>query len=234
MFKILTHTFALSLLIATMGSCVTVRQTAQNIQRSLEPQKQYEPLSQHTKDSLMSEFGTNKDIPQQWEDQILIALSGFEDLRHTRITFKYAQGISTTMAAYPAPASALFRPRRYLVVIGGHRARIPLESASFNAQIGVIAHELSHIADYQNQNLAGLIGIAGEYITKRSRTRYENQTDRATIIRGFGWQLLDWAQYSFSDDSPAPEKYKLYKREVYMSPQRMKEIISSLAQYKQE
>ncbi len=214
-----------------LASCGTTRMAVKPEITSIQAQRQYVPISQELKDSLLAEFATNKEIPQGWEDQILIALMGFHELRNTHITFKYAQGISTTMAAYPAPASAVFSPRRYLVVIGGRRARIPLESASFNAQIGVIAHELSHIVDYQNKNLTGLLGTATEYVGKRSRARYENYIDSVTIARGYGWQLLDWAEYSLSDQSPAPEKYREYKREVYMNPQRMKEIMRSLPIY---
>ncbi len=215
-----------------LTSCGVAKQASPTIITKKPFVIKYDKLSSSEIDSLKAIYGNNKKIDDDYESQILIALSRFPELKNVHIDFKEIGGIKTTMAAYPKPIATIFGVRRYKVAIGGDRSRIPLERASFNAQVGVIAHELSHIVDYENKNFFGLVGVATKYISRARRRFYEHQIDNATIVRGFGWQLYEWAQFSLGNESGAPERYKEYKRDVYMTAEEILAFIKYFSGYK--
>lgn len=183
-------------------------------------------------DSLLALYGNNKTIPGEYLHQALLALSYYPELKDTRIEFRYSDE-KTTMAARPVIGS-LFCKRRYLVLINNDPDfdGIPLDKVPFNAQVGVIGHELAHIADYESRNLWGILEVLFSYAGPRHKPHFERTTDKETIIRGLGWQLYDWAVYSMEDNPYATEAYKDFKRRHYMSPDEILAYIGSLSTYR--
>lgn len=188
-------------------------------------------LDENQIDSLRAIYGNNKEFCESFIEPILIALSYYPELKNTNINFKYSKE-ATTMAARPRPMS-MFSKREYLVLINNEDdfEGILLRDVPFNAQIGVVGHELAHIADYQNRNFWGVVGVLFRYSDNKRKPLFEKEIDYATIKRGLGWQLYDWALYSMVTNTEASEEYKEFKKEVYMEPCEIKEMIYFLSKY---
>ncbi len=193
--------------------------------------RNYPPLDKEQVDSLLVLYGSNKVFVDEFLEPTLIALSYYPELKSTKIEFKYSKE-ATTMAARPKPSSMFWR-RNYLVVINNREEfeGIHLEDVPFNAQIGIIGHELAHIADYQNHNFIGVMGILFRYSSKKRKPLFEKEIDRSTIDRGLGWQLYDWAQYSFSTQNGATDEYREFKRKHYLSAEQIEKYIIFYARY---
>ena len=108
---------------------------------------------------------------------------------------------------------------------------IILRDVPFNAQIGIIAHELSHIIDYESRNFWGILGITFRFLDKKRKPLFEKEIDRITIERGLGWQLYDWAMFSMYESDKATEDYKAFKKKNYMTPEEIEYLISCYCKY---
>ncbi|MFT5778664.1 MAG: hypothetical protein ACI837_001620 [Crocinitomicaceae bacterium] len=179
---------------------------------------------------LQSLSGYNKTIPKAFELSILKALSYFPELDSSRIVFKFAK-INTSLNARPTVGSLLFRrrhKRKYVIRIrpATEGTVVTLDQANFNARVGVFGHELSHLADYSQRGFFKIMGRMFAYGSKRSKERFEKEIDQNTIDRGLGWQLHDWSSFVVNE-SVATEKYKTFKRRIYLEPV---EIIEQIIQ----
>lgn len=156
-------------------------------------------LSSAQLDELQAEFGQHKRIPAKYRAQILTALSYFPELRAVRIDFVVRKS-AIPLASRPR-FSSLFRApkqRRYLITISSRTSPalspILLENLPYNAQIGVLGHEISHVANYLHTSAWGLMRIAvGLVVSSRATDRFEAQTDQTCIEHGLGYQLLAWS-----------------------------------------
>ena len=195
------------------------------------PVRKFEQPKKSQADSLKAIYGNNKKFADEFIEPALIALSYFPELKDINIKFKYSKE-ATTMAARPIPLS-VFSNRKYVILINNKKnfEGILLENVPFNAQIGIIGHELTHIVKYNNYNFWGILGAYFRYFGKNHKPLFEKEVDRATIKRGLGWQLYDWAKYSLSRDNSASEDYIEFKRNTYMEPDEIKEVISFLSKY---
>ncbi len=222
----LYHRLLLTLAIATIAtSCGAYHIASYSAENQVTIKRQFSELSSNEVDSLVALYGENKHFIDEYLQPTLIALSHFPELKNTHIEFKYSKE-ATTMAARPKPLSMLWR-RRYIVAINNREdfEGIPLSSVPFNAQIGIIGHELSHIADYQANNLFSVTSILLRYANKKQRAQFEKEVDRATIERGLGWQLYDWAQEARFLSDEASDEYKEFKRANYMQPNEIEHYI---------
>ncbi|MFI3286166.1 MAG: hypothetical protein R3Y08_05870 [Rikenellaceae bacterium] len=193
--------------------------------------REYPQLSACEIDSLSEVYGKNKIFIEEFLEATLIALSYYPELVDVPIEFKYSKE-ATTMAARPKPLSMLSK-RRYLVVVNNSEAfeGVHLEDVPFNAQIGIIGHELAHIADYEKYNLSGVVGLLLRYSSKPRKALFEKEIDRATIDRGLGWQLYDWAIFVLSDESGSSEQYRAFKRKYYLTPNEIESQIEFYSRY---
>ncbi len=178
------------------------------------------------KDSLLLLYGCNKQIISNFDLAVLIALSYFPELRNTNIVFKQSK-IKTTMNTRPRILS-LFKnrkKRRYIIRINISKqdSIVSLYKTPFNAQIGIIGHELSHCIDYSGRNFWGIMKRLFDYGSKKSKAKFEREIDQITINRGLRWQLYDWANYVLYK-SDATHKYKKFKNETYMKPEEIKAL----------
>ena len=222
----------ISILLLTLSGCGISRHAALPEISSQPVVREFKQPSGSRVDSLMEKYGNNKIFVDEFIEPALIALSYYPELKDVNIKFKYSKE-TTTMAARPAPLSLLSPERRYIILINARRdfEGILLEDVPFNAQIGIIGHELAHIADYNNHNVWGIAGIYFRYLDNTRRALFEKEIDKATIERGLGWQLYDWAAYSILTDNGSSDDYRVFKQETYMHPERIEQVISYISKY---
>ena len=150
-------------------------------------------------DELLAEWGRHKQLPPGFELQTLLALSHYPELRDTRIQFILAD-VSIPLASRPWWAS-MHRSaanRLYKVVIDTERQgsgqALLLKQQPFNAQVGIIGHELAHTVYYLDRSF---FGIAADALCQLSSCRhdFERATDRRLVDYGLGWQRYDHALF---------------------------------------
>ena len=178
-------------------------------------------------DTLRSQFSNNKFLYEKYELQTLIALSFYPELKNTKISFRRRE-LKTTMAARPKGIE-IFRgkeTRRYIIYINDFpSAKVSPDSVSFNAQVGVIGHELAHIVDYEETSSLKILFVGLSYFNKKFRAKFERATDLRTINHGLLWQCYDFALYVHNSKN-TPAEYITYKKQFYMSPEEIKEQVN--------
>ena len=72
---------------------------------------------------------------------------------------------------------------------------ILFKNLSTDAQIGVLGHELSHVADLKRFGFFGFLRHAFLYtFSKKYGDQFEFNTDRICIEHGLGFKLLAWSR----------------------------------------
>ncbi len=179
---------------------------------------------------LQSKYGKNKVLPHGYELQCLIALSYYPELKNTSIEF-VKKNIDATMAARPKMWSTLQgrKNRKYRIFINTNADRdgLLLSEVSFNAQVGILAHELAHILYYTNKSSWSIVGNGVAYVSKKFRTKFERATDERTIQHGLGWQLHEFTSTTLNSKH-VPEDYKAYKKRVYLTPEEIRQQMMEL------
>ena len=179
-------------------------------------------------DSLRNSVGNNKTIPPQYEFSALVALSYYSELSSTRIIFK-TKKIKTTLNTRPTIWSLVFRKkenRKYIIRVNNKKkdSLVIFSSVPFNAKVGLLGHEFSHIIDYKRKSIFGVAGRGWSYSNKTKKEQFEKEIDSITIERGLGWQLYDWSEYVL-EKAGTREEYKIFKKDIYLEPDEIKEII---------
>jgi hypothetical protein len=163
------------------------------------PREYVENVERKNYDKLLAEFGNNKTLPLGFELQTLLALSHYPELINTRINF-IVDDVSIPLSSRPH-WSSMWRSaknRTYMVIIDnelqGARDALLLKNQPFNAQVGIIGHELAHTVYYLDRSFFGIVGNALCQFTD-CRIRFERATDRRLIDYGLGWQRFDHATF---------------------------------------
>jgi len=157
-------------------------------------------------------------------------LEFFPEISPDTIELRFTS-IQTSMACKPVLMKLLNKKRKYEIIINNDSdgVEIPFDEIPFQAKIGIIAHELGHILDYQNKSFFQLIQTGLLYIF-RNQERYEKSIDYLTIKKGFGWQVLAWSDYAFNH-SNASASYLKFKDKYYFNPVEIKAILDSDKRY---
>jgi len=193
--------------------------------------KSFDSLTVSSSFDKYSVYMANKyTVPKEFELAIAIALSYYPELVDSKIKFKFKK-INTTLNARPTLVSLLFSKREdriYIIRINNLEkdSVINISEVPFNAKIGLFAHEFSHFSDYAKKSMFGVMGRGISYTSKKSKAIFEKEIDLKTIQRGLGWQLYDWSNFVLYD-STADIKYKEFKKEVYMTPEAILEVINT-------
>jgi hypothetical protein len=166
------------------------------------PVKTFSPgmYSQDDYSALKQLVGKHKKIPPEYEKQVLTALSYFPELINIQIDFRLKH-TNTSFSTRPSFISVFKRSsrRKYIITISDSSEAIlvplQLKNLNYNAQIGVIGHELSHAADFTNKNSFGLLRVALGNLSNKFLDRFEFKTDSLCIAHGLGYQLLAWSSF---------------------------------------
>lgn len=174
-------------------------------------------------------YGKNKRLTSEHHFQTLYTLSYFNELKNTKIHFSEKK-IKTTMLCRPR-WDFIFRKKEnrvYKIIFNSdslNSAKVTFNTLSFNAQIGVIGHEYSHIIDYMNQSSFDLMLYGILYFTKKKfKEKLEKKVDKIAIDRGLGWQIYDFSRYVLNESS-VDEEYKKYKATYYFTPVEINNIL---------
>lgn len=174
-------------------------------------------------------FLSINNLPDQFSDAFYYALSYYPELEKTAIEFVH-ESIGTTLQVQPTPSTVFARAgqRTYRISINNDPdfdgvlfADVPL-----NAQIGVFAHELAHIVDYQHKNFLQMVGTALKFTNNMARSSYEQSIDMLTIYRGFGQHIWDWTYY-LEEESVASASYKAFKKRIYYSNAQLAVLVTT-------
>jgi len=157
-------------------------------------------------------------IPEEYRAQAYIALSHYPELKGKKIKFKY-KNQKTTMTCIPRWDFLFHKKENRTYVIGIDKKQknnegILLGDVPFDAQVGVIGHELGHVVDYERKSIRGIISTGIGYLFSSYRRKLENHIDEITIGQGLGNQLAEYADYVFHKSQASP-KYLNYKRKFY-------------------
>ena len=183
-------------------------------------------------DSLKQNFGQHKTFIKEFELQSLIALSYYPELKNVPITF-CLYNITTTAEVRPEYFSAIKNSnRKYVIYISKnvHTEGVLLKDIPFNAQIGVIGHELAHIEDYEGRTVKSLFGLALNYLIIKNHAKYERSIDELAIKRGLGWQELEFSDF-MENKSKATARYKHFKKVNYLSSSEIEAEIAKMKLY---
>ena len=148
----------------------------------------------------LKEFGYKKEIPRQYERPVLTALAYFPELKKVHIVFRIKKQYSA-LTTKPNFAGLFKRKdhRTYVITISNETIDTlkPLlfENLTFEQQVGVIGHELSHVVDFNSKNFLQTIGVGIGHISKRYLDKMEFNTDRICIEHGLGDYLLAYSKH---------------------------------------
>lgn len=185
----------------------------------------------HFKDDFSAGF-EKVNFPDELEKPLKVALSYFPELKDIDIDISYAS-ISTTMNCRPVIASLFQSKTRYQMQINNNELfdGILLKDVPFNAQVGILGHELAHVLDYETGGFFKVVKRGIDYLRLSSKKQFEHEIDSITIATGLGWQVMDFADFAMNRSEKATEAYKNFKKDIYMSPEKMMELLNEFDCY---
>lgn len=207
------------------------------------PVKAFKRSDFTTADSLrlLQQYGQNKQLPPGFELQALIALSYFPELKGIPVKFMVKPAYSL-LQTRPVTRGIFNRhTRRFTITISDSTywklMPIQLDSMNFNAQVGVIGHELSHVSDFIQRNFISLAMSGVKHLFTRYIDRFEYRTDSICIAHGLGYQLLAWSRFVRAklhtgdyDGADNIDKPMLHER--YMNPTTIMAHMQKMDMYK--
>jgi len=160
-----------------------------------------------------------ENVPDSLQKVVSIVCQYFPELKNEKISFLF-KSIPMTMQARPNIWTVFSRKREYFVLINTQRSKngLLVDEIPFSAQIGILAHELSHILDYKFKTNWEIIKTGLWYLKKRNQENYEKAIDYIVIKKGFGQQLRDWSYYVLNNEN-LTKKYKETKETYYLNPE---------------
>ena len=158
-------------------------------------------------DSLQRIIGVNKGLPKGFEVAAAIAYSAFPELKDVPIDMVLTPG-GAPMEATPLIKSlfSLSGNRRYQILLNDAESSyfdpILLRSLPFDAQVGILAHELGHIVYYENLNILAFAKWGLMYlISDDFVATHERSTDLMPLYHGLGNQIYRYAHFVRYDPS---------------------------------
>jgi len=158
-------------------------------------------------DSIRALIGRNKGLPVGFETAAAIAYSAFPQLKDVQIDLILTQDgapMESTVSIW-----SLFGPRHareYHILLNNAENSyfdpILLRSLPFDAQVGILAHELGHIVYYEELNVLQFGKWGLKYLQDdQFRAAHERSTDMMPVYYGLGSQIYQYAYYVRYDPS---------------------------------
>lgn len=229
--------FLTCILLLALSWQANVLVAQEGLNRGRAPREYLEREQRENYDTLLAAYGKNKQLPEGFELQALLALRHYPELHDIKINF-IVEDVSIPLSSRPHWSSMLrsAKNRTYQVIIDserqGARETLLLKNQPFNAQVGIIGHELAHTVYYLDRSFFEIAGDALCQLTE-CRINFERATDRRLIDYGLGWQRFDHATFvrsNFSQD-PATAFTSEGGGGAYMSPAEIMQIMEQHEAY---
>ncbi len=195
----------------------------------------------YSQDSLKVLVGDNKGLPKGFEEAALLAYAAYPQLKDVRINMILTQSGAPMESNFDL--TTLFGPkanRTYEILLNDTENapfdEILLRNLPFDAQVGILAHELGHIAYYHNLSTLQIAKWGLKYLVDDDfRAKHERSTDLMPVYHGLGSQIHQYAYY-VRHDSCCRNIYKkwgaLFMDKYYLTDQEIKVAIETHALYK--
>lgn len=185
-------------------------------------------------DSLLAIIGHNKGLAKGFELAGAIAYSAYPQLKEVEIDMLLTQSGPPMMA--DMNIWRLFGPkknRQYLILLNDAKNTffepILLRSLPFDAQVGILAHELGHVAYYHQLNLFQIGKWGLNYLwNDEFHATHERTTDLMPVYHGLGSQIYQYAYFVRNDPSCKDFyiKEKGFMDKYYMTDMELLEVIN--------
>ena len=142
----------------------------------------------------MNKYAYKKQIPEEFRIPILTALSHFPELKDIHINFAIKRAY-TPLCTKPAFRSMVKRKghRTYIITISDQTidtlSHLLYKNLQFTEQVGIMGHELSHVADFNSKNFFQSSGNVIGHLSKRFVDKMEYKTDLICIQHSLGKYL---------------------------------------------
>jgi len=156
------------------------------------------PGSDSVRIAPVATFPANKEIPSEIVPQVLEALSCYPELNQVPILFRFRRQ-TAPLTSRPRLLHIFKKPgRRTYVITLSRKTKKSIEPILFHhlgyeAQIGVLGHELAHIATYEFLSAGELISLGFKMLNPRFVDGFEFRADQSCIDHGLGPQLQSWS-----------------------------------------
>jgi len=165
---------------------------------------------QYDLDSLRRKVGENKGLPEGFEKAALIAYSAYPELKDVHIDMEL------TTSGAPMESNFSFwsllgpgKDRKYRILLNNGEDTlfdpVLLRELPFDAQVGILAHELGHVAYYHQLNTLQIAKWGLMYLVSDDfRARHEKSTDLMPVYHGLGSQIYQYHYYIRHDATTRP------------------------------
>lgn len=186
-------------------------------------------------DSLKAIIGQNKGLPEGFEVAAAIAYSAYPQLKDVNIDMILTPNGPPMMA--DVDIWSLFGPaknRKYIIKLNDAKDTffdaILLRSLPFDAQVGILAHELGHVAYYHKLNAFQFGKWGLNYLRIDAfHVIHERTTDLMPVYHGLGSQIYQYA-YFVRNDPSCKELFGVeqsFMDKYYMTDKELLEVISN-------
>lgn len=186
-------------------------------------------------DSLKAIIGDNKGLPEGFEVAAAIAYSAYPQLEDVHIDMILTQTGAPMESTLEV--STLFIPgkknRQYLILLNDAQNTffdpILLRSLPFDAQVGILAHELGHVVYYHKLNLFQFGKWGLKYLrSDKFRAAHERTTDLMPVYHGLGNQIYQYAYFVRNDPTCKSffEAEQAFMDKYYMTDKELLEVIN--------
>lgn len=187
-------------------------------------------------DSLVAIVGTNKGLPPGFEEAALLAYAAYPELKDVQVDMIWTQSGAPMESNFDI--ITLFGPkrfRRYQILLNDAQNtrfdEILLRNLPFDAQVGILAHELGHIVYYDDLSTLQIAKWAIQYVTDDNfRAVHEKTTDLMPVYHGLGSQIYQYAYYVRYDQC-CTELYQQFGEafidKFYLTDKEIKEAIKN-------
>ncbi len=166
-------------------------------------------------DSMMNLVGSNKKLPPGYEKAALLALAAYPQLKDVSIEMVLTNSGAPMESNFVI--SSLFGKRKdriYQVLLNDASNtpydEILLRNLPFDAQVGILAHELGHVVYYDNLSTLQIAKWGLLYLVDNDfRASHEKSTDLMPVYHGLGSQIYQYA-YFVRNDPTCEELYEKY------------------------
>ncbi|MFT4739149.1 MAG: hypothetical protein ACI8QD_000883 [Cyclobacteriaceae bacterium] len=187
-------------------------------------------------DSLRSLVGSNKGLPAGFEEAALLALSAYPQLYDVNVNMVLTQKGAPMESNFELSTLLKHRSKRvYEIRLNDAQESmfepILLRSLPFDAQVGILAHELGHVAYYDQLSTLQIAKWGLLYlVSMRFRAKHEKSTDMMPVYHGLGSQIYQYAYYVRKDDT-TKDMYakwgKLFIDRFYLTDDELREAIDT-------